>query len=289
MSFQITEAFVTSFREGMTLHSQQDMSRLRGRVRVESSIKGTEESYDWVGKRRPTKRTSRHGDTKLSDTPHDRRWVVMDVYDDADLIDKPDMVRTLTDPTNSYTRTMAAGFGRLIDEVIMDAADASAKTGVKGAGAAASLDAAHTIAVGTSGLDLAKITEASRKLNSAEMDDDRHWAITARQLEDLLGITEIVNSDFNTVKALTSGRVDNFMGFNFVRVEDPILKLDGSSDRKTVCWTREGLLIGFGSDVSASIDRRPDKNNSWQVMYSADFGAVRMEDTALLVVMCDEP
>ena len=211
------------------------------------------------------------------------------MYDDADLIDKPDMVRTLTDPTNSYTRTMAAGFGRLIDEVIMDAADASAKTGVKGNGAAATLDGDHTIPAGGSGLDLPKIIEASRKLNSAEMDDDRHWAVTARQLEDLLGITEIIDSDFNTVKALTSGKVDNFMGFNFVRVEDPILKLDGGGDRKTVCWTREGLLIGFGADVSASIDRRPDKNNSWQVMYSADFGAVRMEDTALLVVICDEP
>ncbi len=289
MSFQVTEAFVTSFREGMTLHSQQDMSRLRGRVRVESGITGTEESYDWVGKRRPTKRTSRHGDTKLSDTPHDRRWVVLEVYDDADLIDKPDMVRTLTDPTNSYSRTMAAGFGRLIDEVIMDAADASVKTGVKGAGAAASLAAAHTIAVDAQGLNLAKILECSRLLNQAEMDDDRHWAITARQLEDMLGITEIMSTDFNVQRVLNTGKIDNYMGFNWVRVEDPILKLDGSSDRKTVAWTREGLLVGFGSDVEASIDRRPDKNNSWQVFYSADFGAVRMEDTALCVVICDEP
>lgn len=287
MSFEITKAFVKDFRDGITVRAQQFESRLRGRVRVESGIVGTEASFDHVGKRKPAKRKSRHADTILSDTPHDRRWVGIDVYDDADLIDKPDMVRTLTDPTNSYTRTMTAGYGRLFDEVVMDVAATAAKTGVDGAGTG-TINSDHLIVVGGAGLDLTKMLTTSRLLNKAEQGDDRHWAITSQQLTDLLGINQIISSDFNVVKALTNGLVDSFMGFSFVRVENPILKLDGSGDRKTYAWTRDSLLLGFGSDIQGSIDRRPDKNNSTQIFYSADFGAVRMDDNGVVEVICNE-
>ena len=288
MSFQITEAFVKSFRDGLTHRAQQMESRIRGLVRVETGITGTEESYDHVGKRRPTQRESRHADTNLSDTPHDRRWVELYVWDDADLIDKPDKVRTLTDPTNSYSQAMAQGFGRLIDEIIMDAAGDSAKTGVAGAGSEA-LPAAAKQAVAGAGMTLAKILWAKRTLDGAEEGDDRTWAVTARQVDDMPNIAEIKSSDYNTDKALAKGRMGSYAGFNWVRVESPILKLNASSDRITYAWCKNCLLFGVGSDVEADIGIRRDKNNSTQVFYSADFGAVRMSDTGVVQVICDEP
>lgn len=286
MSFLITEAFVSDFRAGITLRAQQTESRLRSGVRVESGIRGVDASFDHVSKRNPSKRTSRHADTKLTDTPHDRRWVDLFVWDDADLIDKPDLVRTLTDPTNVYTRSMSAGFGRKIDEIIMDAADAVAKTGQTGTGTAAHPAASQIATAG--GMTIAKITETLRLLDSAEQPSDRTWAVTAMQIEDMLGLNEIRSSDFNVVRALAQGGVSSFAGFTFVRVEDPILKFITGTQRKTFAWNTMSLLVGFGMDVTASIDRRPDKNNSMQVFYSADFGAVRMDDTGVIRIRCDE-
>lgn len=291
MSSQITEAFVKDFRDGITLRAQQMESRIRPFVRNEGAISGTEASFDHVGKRRPTRRTSRHGDTVLSDTPHDRRWVTLAVFDDADLIDDPDKVRTLTDPTNSYSRTMAAGFGRLYDEIIMDAAGGTAKTGVDGT-TTGSLDSTTNSGSDTTnnGMVLLKMTETKHSLASKEHSNDLHWAVTAKQIENMLNITELTSNDYAAVKALVQGEVDSFMGFMFHRVEDPILKLGGSdptNDRTTFAWARENLLIGFGRDTTADIGPRRDKNNSVQVFYSADFGAVRMDDGGVVRVYCD--
>jgi len=288
VSFLITEAFVKSFRDGLTHRAQQMESRIRGLVRVESGISGTEESYDHVGKRRPTRRESRHADTNLSDTPHDRRWVELYVYDDADLIDKPDKVRTLTDPTNAYSQAIAQGFGRLIDEIVMDAAGDSAKTGVAGADSEA-LGSDQKKAVGGEGMSLAKILWAKRTLDGAEEGDDRTWAVTARQVDDMLNIAEIKSSDYNVDKALAKGRLNSYAGFNWVRVESPILKLNAGSDRITYAWCKESLLLGIGSDIESDIGIRRDKNNSTQVFYSCDLGAVRMSDTGVVQVICDEP
>lgn len=295
MSFQITEAFVKDFRSGITLRSQQEFSRLRGCVRVEGGITGTEASFDHVSNRRPSKRTSRHGDTVLSDTPHDRRWVELNVYDDADMVDKPDLVRTLTDPTNVYSRSMAAGFGRLYDEVIMDAAISdSQKIGVDGASTVAfDADPAYSSILGFNGgagvaLALSHLQEVKEGFDSREQPTRRFWAVNARFIRSLMVLDEVENFDFNTMKVLAEGEMNSYMGFEWKRVEDPILKLSpGSTGRQTIAWAEDSLLLGLGMDVSASIDRRPDKNNSTQVFYSADFGGARMEDKSVMMFVHD--
>lgn len=287
MSFQITEAFVKDFRDGFTLRAQQEMSRVRGAVRVEMGVKGTEASFDFVGKRNPTVRQNRHADTQLSDTPHDRRWVTLRVHDDADLIDKPDMVRTLTDPTNTYTASMAAGFGRKFDETVCDAMDAAAKSGVAGASTVAH-PATSQIAAGGAGMTIAKIRQALRLLHANEQPEPYYWVYTARQEDDMFGITEVVSSDFNKEKPFGNGSVRTFNGFTFIRVEDPILKINTGVERKTFAFSSAAMLLAFGADIQASIDRRPDKNNSVQVFYSADFGAVRLDEGGVIRVLCSE-
>tara|TARA_B100001750_G_scaffold224014_1_gene214732 strand:+ start:6384 stop:7262 length:879 start_codon:yes stop_codon:yes gene_type:complete len=285
MSQQITEAFVKQFRDGITLRAQQMESRLRGSVRSET-VSGTSASFDFIGSRSPAKRQSRHADTVLSDTPHDRRWVEMSVWDDADLIDKPDLVRTLTDPTNSYTKAMAAGFGRKIDEIIMAGAIGTTKTGVDGAGTealpAAQIQEADASDDGNK-VGLTTMRNAKLKFDQNEQPPNRHWAVTAYQLDHLLSIDQIRSADYNSVKALVQGEVNSFMGFEWHRVENPILTLETSpADRNTVVWVPDAVILAFGADVQASIDRRPDKNNSSQIFYSADFGAARLDDTGVM-------
>ena len=43
----------------------------------------------------------------VNETPHSRRMVTMDHYEYADLIDDPDKVQMLIDPTSSYANAAA--------------------------------------------------------------------------------------------------------------------------------------------------------------------------------------
>lgn len=293
MSFQITEAFVEQFRSGLTHRAQQMESRLRSRVTVDSGIVGTSASRDYVGTRRPAKRVNRHGDTVLRDTPHDRRWVDINVYDDADLIDDPDKVRTLTDPTNAYSVAMARGFGREIDVISVLGMLGITRTGVDGAGSSTSPTTVITegSAHGSGGeVEFEDLVDMKRIFDSREQPEMRHWAVTAQQVEDLMLEDKVQSSDYNAVRVLASGMMNSYMGFDWIRVESPILPLNAAGTRRrTVVWVTEAVWLAFGADVTASIDRRPDKNNSTQVFYSADLGAARLDDNGVVEREYDEP
>ena len=91
MSSQITTAFVNQFSSNVQLLSQQRGSLLRGSV-SEEAVTGEKAFFDQVGATAAVKRTSRHQDTQILDTPHSRRMVTMDSYEWADLIDDADKI-----------------------------------------------------------------------------------------------------------------------------------------------------------------------------------------------------
>ena len=131
MSTQITTAFVNQFSSNITMLSQQMGSLLREAVDVET-VTGEKAFFDQVGSAVAQVRTSRHGDTPLMETPHARRMVTMSTYEYADLIDDPDKVRLLVDPTSTYARAAAMAMGRSMDDVVISAALGTASTGKTG-------------------------------------------------------------------------------------------------------------------------------------------------------------
>jgi hypothetical protein len=80
MSIQITTAFVQQYKDNVYHLTQQRGSKLRQGVRVES-VMGKSSFYDQMGPTAARKRTSRHADTPRMDTPHNRRRVTLDDYD----------------------------------------------------------------------------------------------------------------------------------------------------------------------------------------------------------------
>lgn len=121
MSFQITEAFVQQYNSTVSLVSQQKQSRLEPAVRVET-IRGTREAFDSIGTVEAQPRGGRHADTPQMDTPHMRRWVTSAPYNWADLVDKPDRLRMLYDPTSPYVQNAVMAFNRAKDKIIINAA-----------------------------------------------------------------------------------------------------------------------------------------------------------------------
>ena len=285
MSTQITTAFVQQFSSNITLLSTQKGSRLRGSV-DEESVTGEKAFFDQIGSVAAIERTTRHGDTPLVETPHSRRMAVMSTFEWADLIDDADKVRLLADPTSVYAQTAANAMGKAMDDKIIAAATGTALTGKAGATSTTMLSA-NQIAHGSADLTLAKLLSAKEILDAADVDPDipRYIAVAPAQISALLNTTQVTSSDFNTVKALSQGLVDSFLGFKFI-VSNRLTV--ASSIRKCFAWAEDGIKLAVGKDVMAKIDERADKSYSTQVYYCATFGSTRMEEAKVVEINCDE-
>lgn len=294
MSVQITTAFVEQYSANLRHLSQQMDSRLRNTVEIES-VTGKNAFFEQLGSTAAQLRTTRHADTPRVDTPHARRRVSLADYDWADLIDNEDKVRMLIDPASEYARAAVMAMNRTIDDVIITAADGTAYTGVDGSTSTA-FDTNMVVDVqvrdvGVSaadlGLNVAKLIEAKRLLDANEVDpmDPRTLVVNARQLASLLNSTKATSSDYNAVKALVSGELNSFMGFNFVRSER--IGTDANSDDKVLFYARSGIKLAFGRDITGRISERPDKNYSVQVFASMTLGATRMEEAKVGYIECD--
>ena len=294
MSTQITTAFVQQYRANVEHLLQQKGSRLRPYVRVETQ-NAEFDFYDRIGATSAQEVTGRHQDTPLVNVPHDRRRVSLRDFDWAELIDRPDRIRLLIDPTSPYSQNASYALGRKMDEIILEAMFNSVSTGKTGS-STVTFPAAQQIAVNfvesgsaaNSGLTIGKLRKAKQMLDASETDpaDPRYIVVTAKQVTDLLQTTEITSADFNSVKALVQGDVNTFMGFEFVRTE--LVNTDAGSHRRVPCFTKSGMLLAVGQDVNVDIGPRRDKRNSTQVYCSASFGSVRMNEEKVIEIKCAE-
>lgn len=287
MSIQITTAFVEQYSNNVDLLVQQKGSVLRNFVDMEK-VTGKNAFFEQIGVVEARERTTRHSDTPQLDVPHARRRVTLRDFDWADLIDDEDRVRTLIDPTGPYSKSASMAMGRSIDDIIIEGFTAPASTGVAGAGSA-SLGSGNKVAAASAGLTLAKLISAKQVLDENEVEDDnRHIAIMAEQLADLLGSTTVTSSDFASIKALVKGEIHTYLGFDFHRTQRLINDISTDTNRAIIAWHRSGLKLALGKDVTARIAERADKNHATQVFYSMTIGAVRMEEAKVVEVACVE-
>jgi hypothetical protein len=294
MSIQVTTAFVQQYKGLLLELAQQQESRLRNTVYVDTNIVGKRLYVDQIGVTSFQQINNRHGDSPLANTPHARRAIDLVDYDVGDLVDKPDLMRVLIDPVNGYVRVFAAAGGRLIDQVIINAFYATAFTGETG-GTSVTFPSGQQIAVnswtygtgtGNVGLTVSKLIEAKVLLdqNESAMDDPRTLVCTAKQIGNLLATTEVTSSDYAEVKSLVSGQVNTFMGFNFVRTE--LVPTDGSGYRRVMAYSRTGMALGMEQDAKVNIAERADKRFSTYVYSALTLGASRLEEPKCVEIKC---
>jgi len=266
---------------------QQKGSRLRNTVFNKSNVIGEETSEEQLGSQTAKKKTTRNSDTPITAAEFNRRWCTLFDYEVAKLHDKQDQLKMIVDPTSSYVQGGAWALTRAMDDEIIAAASGTARTGKAGAGSE-TLPAAQKVVVGTSGLTLAKLLAAKEILdaNETDPDEERTCVVTSKQVTNLLNTTEIKSADYNSVKALSAGQINTFLGFNFVRTEK-LLK-DGSSNRLVICYQKSGIMLAIAQDLTVDVGPRRDKSMAKQVYLSLGIGSVRMEEEKIVEVACSE-
>jgi hypothetical protein len=301
MSFQVDTAFVKQFNTTVSLLLQQKGSKLRDAV-TEETMNGEEQFFEQVGPVAAQEVTTRHGDSPLISTPHDRRRITLRFFDWGDLIDNFDKVRMLIDPTSPYTQNAVMTMGRAIDDILTGTSSVSSGESTitydSNAGAAGvlygiafsgkagatqnSFPSGQKIVVnfgGTNvGLTVPKMIESKRLLAKANVDldaEDLYMAVSSRGLADLLNTTQVTSADFNGVQALVGGKVDSFLGYTIKRTER--LPQDGTSWLYPV-WAKSGIKLGIAKEIQTEVARRPDKRFSYYVYVCMGMGGVRMEE-----------
>jgi hypothetical protein len=281
----ISTAFVKQFGSTIEILVQQQGSKLRDAVRVESGVVGEQAFFDQLAATTAVLKTTRNSDTPLVKSDNRRRSVVLLDYEWADLVDTQDELKMIVDPNNPYARNAAMSLGRTIDDNIITAFNAVASTDKTGSTSTA-LPSAQIILNGGTALTIDKLRQAKQILDAADVPEDERFLVHSPiQLTNLLETTEVTSSDFNTIRALVMGQIDTYLGFKFIM--STRLPITGNI-RSAFAWRRDGMLLAMAKEIRTRIDERKDKSYATQVYLCMSVGSTRMQEDLVVQIDSDE-
>lgn len=293
MSFTPDTAFVKQYESLVQMAAAQKESRLYKAV-LKQNLVGEEGYLEQLGSVSMKKRTTRNGELSNDDIDHLRRKYIAETYDSTLWIDKDDEVQLLINRPMAYAMRQAQAAAVQQDDLIITAFDATAYTG-KAGGTSTAFAAANIIAVDhevpatTTNLTVSKMRRALTKLKEAEAIDagvKTYIVCSANNIENLLKDSTVTSADYNTVKALVSGEINSYLGFEFIRSER--LGLSSGGYRKVFAFTEDAMTYVNSRSLSTQMDVLPQRAYSLQVYTSMRAGAVRNFENKIVQILCDE-
>ena len=241
--------------------------------------------------------TARAQKSEPSDVPMFQRWVRVRAYDKTTWIDQFDdvLLGTLPNPDSSIALNHSIAANRQKDIILFNALLGTNYTGAQGT-TAVTLPAGQKVGVqfgsngANSGLQLAKLTQASFIMDSNDVDEgDRYFAYSAKELNNLITNVDQVNSVlYNDVRALRDGRIRDFMGFTFKRTQLVPFVSGSTTVRSCVAWQKRFLTLGMGRDVATKMDILPMQSQAIQVYTAMLMDGTRNQEQGVVEIDCDE-
>ena len=281
----VDTALVNQYSDNIKLLTQQLELKVAPTVYQKPDCSGENSFQDQLASEDAQEKLARNEEVVNTDPNYDRRLIVPRYFYKAPLVDNMDKVMMAKDPTNQIVKNNAGALARAKDEVVCNAFFATAYSG-KAGGTGNTLTGDQVIAAGAVGLNMTKVRSAKKVLDKNEVEmDNRYFAITAAQVEDLLALTEVTSSDYAQVKALVDGQPGTLCGFKFVQSERlPI----STTTRQCAAYHKNGMVLGIWIDLKASIDILPGKHFSAQIYAGQSYGATRLEEELVVEVDCTE-
>jgi hypothetical protein len=295
MSQFVTTHYVQQYTTNVQLLSQQRGSRFRQAVTTGQYTGKQGVPVDQFAPTVATRRTTRYPALTPADTQGDRRWVFPSDYDWNDLIDSIDKLRLLIDPQSSYVMNGTAAMNRAMDDEIIAAFFAVAKTGTDGSTStsfpSSQQVSANEGASGATGMNVEKLKAAIQLLlaNEAwapESGDPLYCAITAKQNRNLMDEVQVINSDYNGEKPVVNdGFIQSWGRVKFIHSER--LPTNGSGQTRVPFWVKEGMHLGMWQDLSSDVSQRKDLAGlPYQVYLYGTFGGTRIEEKKVVEIPC---
>jgi hypothetical protein len=280
MSISISNAFVTLFDTEVKQAYQAD-AVLRNTVRLRTGVTASTHKFPKIGAGVAQVRVPQTDVTPLNVT-YSQATVTLTDYIAAEYSDIFNQAKVNFDERQELVQVVGKAIGRRSDQMIIDALAASST----------SLTVATSIGGAGTNLNMAKLREASRLLNTANVPaEDRFILIHASQLSSLLSETAVTSSDFNSVKALVQGDINSFMGFTFNvigdRSEGGLTGGGAGSTRKVYAYHKMAIGMAESMAIRSEINYIPEKT-SWLVSSMFSAGAVAIDANGCVDITCTE-
>jgi hypothetical protein len=277
MAINVSNAFVTLF-DAEVKQAYQGESMLRNTVRLRTGVEGSTHKFPKIGAGVAQVRVPQTDVTPMN-VDYSQATVTLSDYIAAEYSDIFNQAKINFDERSELVQVVSKSIGRRADQLIIDALDA----------ASTSLTVATTVGGAGTNLNIEKLIEAKKLLDAGNVPmEGRHMLIHANNLSGLLGETQVTSSDYNTVKALVSGEVNTFLGFNFHVIGDRDEGgLPKPSTRTCYAWHQSAMGMAEGMGIRTEINYIPEKTSHLVAsMFSA--GAVGIDAGGIVEISCTE-
>jgi hypothetical protein len=271
---------------------QQMVSKLRGRVSSDFYVGKAASPVQQIGVLDFKQPGARFGPITPQSPQYTRRWVFPNDRDLAVLVDQFDELRSIVDPKPGISEAVASAGGRYFDDLIINAANGSASTGVDASNFSTESFASTVSTSGgylvadtfgasaSTGMTYPKMVEAWRVMRHAQVDLDAETPcllISSQQEADLKKQQEVISKEYNENAVIESGRVTRLGGFDLV-VSERLNTSSSNSLRNCLAFVSSGLHLGIWRDMGIKIDNRVDLTSQpWQLYAMLSAGATRTQ------------
>lgn len=285
MAITISNAYIETFENNVRHLAQQMRSKLRGHV-TEVNKQSETHNFDRLAASSARQKTSARmvspaggdGSGAVGSTDglvYSRRSTVIRTFDTGEVIEPENLVQMLIDPKNASTQNLVLNMMRQVDDIIIGAATADANDG---AGGTVSFPASQVVGNGTGEIDIDTVLQVQEIFDSNDVDPDetRCIVIGPKQKRALMNLIQVTSNDFQAVKALSTGYLPNFLGFDWVVSNR--LNVPDTNEIDCLAFTPKAIGLHVAGDITSRVAERPDMSFAWQVYLMLHMDAVRVED-----------
>ena len=280
MAITISNVYIQTFERIVRHLAQQSDTKLRQFV-TEVATNGEKHNWERVGATDPTKKTSARTPTPIADLAWSRRVSLAQTFHAGETYEPEDVVQMLVDPNSNIAQALASGMRRKVDDIIIAAATGSA---LNGNGATSAFPAGQIVGNGTGVITLDMILQTQEKFakNDVDPDERKVMVIGPTQQRKLLQTPEIISADYQSVKALATGMLPIFMGFDWVVSNRLLAPAAGQID--CLAFTKRSIGLQVNKDISAQVAQDPSLSFAWRIYTMMTMGAVRVVDEEVVAV-----
>lgn len=322
MSQDLLYTYVTGFDRSIRRTVEVVGGKLRPYVRMATGdLYRKEGVYQRVsGGGLPQKKTTRFGDSPVSEADYSRRRVTRTDYEDGQFMDWADVVRIGTDIQAEKLNIMANKFKRQEDIILEQALLGSAQGGDNGETSTA-FTSGNIIDVGlggtgNQGFNYDKFIATIEKFGTNNVDIEVNkpvFVISWNQWKEAMNDDKFINFDYSAARRIDGGglMLKNYMGCDiivsnivpYINTAGTGFQIDDSDINTTTgAWTdtdttdiracfafcKDAALLEVNPDIQTNIDKRADKGFNWYAYLKMSLGAVRMEEEKVVAIPCDQ-
>jgi hypothetical protein len=241
------------------------------------------------------------------------RWIVRpdQPVKSGQYIDREDLWAMAQDPTSAFMQADTAAVARAYADMVMGIEEVSNGVwqvtgggilgtardgltgGTHGAATPTALPPAQSIAVGGTGLTLAKLRTAVLKLRQADFGidfdmDPLYGALSPLQVDDLLSIAAAAGNNINqfSIDQLRTGKPTPLMGITWI-MTNRLPKV--GTTRTCPIWSKRNIIVAEWDPIHGDMwnDTGADNLPYMVTRFTAD--AVRAEDAGVIAIDCLDP